>query len=66
MCFHASRIESRISSEGEIILLAQQDRSKWNWKLIEEGNAYLNKAAFGDSLNTYHVEAAIAFEHCKQ
>jgi len=64
MCFHASRIESRISSEGEIILLAQQDRSKWNWKLIEEGNAYLNKAAFGDSLNTYHVEATIAFEHC--
>jgi RNA polymerase sigma-70 factor (ECF subfamily) len=64
MCFHASRIDRRINSEGEIILLAQQDRSKWNWKLIEEGNAYLNKAAFGDSLNTYHIEAAIAFEHC--
>lgn len=64
MCFHASRIDSRISSEGEIILLAQQDRSKWNWKLIEDGNMYLNKAAFGDSLNTYHIEAAIAFEHC--
>ncbi|MFN2440504.1 MAG: RNA polymerase sigma factor, partial [Chitinophagaceae bacterium] len=64
MCFHASRIDSRISSDGEIILLAQQDRSKWDWKLIEEGNEYLNKAAFGDSLNSYHVEAAIAFEHC--
>lgn len=64
MCFHASRIDSRIDPQGEIILLAQQDRSKWDWKLIEEGNEYLNKAAFGDSLSTYHIEAAIAYEHC--
>ncbi len=64
MCFHASRIDSRISPEGEIILLAQQDRSKWNRELIETANAYLNKAAFGDSLSSYHIEAAIAFEHC--
>ena len=64
MCFHASRIDSRTSPEGEIILLAQQDRSKWNKKLINEGNSFLNKAAFGKSLSSYHVEAAIAFEHC--
>jgi len=64
MYFHASRIESRISPDGEIILLAQQDRSKWNHELIEKGNKYMNKAAFGDRLSTYHIEAAIAFEHC--
>jgi len=64
MCFHASRIESRISEDGEIILLAQQDRSKWNIQLINEGNLYLNKAASGEILSTYHVEAAIAYEHC--
>lgn len=64
MCFHAARINSRINEEGEIILLAQQDRSKWNYTLIEEGNNYMNKAAFGDSLSTYHIEAAIAYEHC--
>lgn len=64
MCFHASRIESRISPEGEIILLAQQDRNKWNEQLIKEGNFYMNKAAFGKSISTYHIEAAIAYEHC--
>ncbi|HUR32108.1 MAG TPA: DUF6596 domain-containing protein, partial [Saprospiraceae bacterium] len=64
MYFHASRIESRINNEGDIILLAEQDRSKWNRNWILEGNEYLNKAAFGDSISTYHIEAAIAYEHC--
>lgn len=64
MCFHSSRINSRINEHGEIILLAQQDRSKWNRQLIEEGNTFLSKAAFGDMVSSYHVEAAIAYEHC--
>ena len=64
ICFHSSRSESRISAEGEIILLPYQDRSKWNFDLIAEGNGYMNKAAFGNSISTYHLEAAIAYEHC--
>jgi RNA polymerase sigma factor (sigma-70 family) len=64
MCFHSARIESRLSEAGEIILLAQQDRQQWNHQLIAEGNAYLNKAAFGDLISSYHAEAAIAYEHC--
>lgn len=64
MCFHASRINSRINEAGEIILLAQQDRSKWNKKFIEAGNDYMNQAAFGNTLSSYHIEAAIAYEHC--
>lgn len=64
MCFHIARVDGRIGSEGEIILLAEQDRSKWNADLIAEGNYYLNKAAFGDRVSSYHAEAAIAYEHC--
>jgi RNA polymerase sigma factor (sigma-70 family) len=64
MCFHSARTASRITAEGEIILLAQQDRSKWDRRLIIEGNEYLNKAAFGDRLSSYHAEAAIGYEHC--
>ncbi|MBK9249782.1 MAG: sigma-70 family RNA polymerase sigma factor [Ignavibacteria bacterium] len=64
MCFHSSRIDSRLTHDGDIILLNQQDRSTWNYKLIAEGNEYLNKAAFGTTISTYHLEAAIAFEHC--
>lgn len=64
ICFHSSRTESRLTAEGEIILLPYQDRSKWNHNLIAEGNDYMDKAAFGDSISSYHLEAAIAFEHC--
>lgn len=64
MCFHSSRSDSRLTAEGEIILLARQDRSKWNYDLISEGNNYMNKAAFGDKISSYHLEAAIAYEHC--
>jgi RNA polymerase sigma factor (sigma-70 family) len=64
MCFHSSRSDSRLSAEGEIILLAKQDRSKWNTAMIIKGNQYMNKAAFGSEISSFHLEAAIAFEHC--
>jgi RNA polymerase sigma-70 factor (ECF subfamily) len=64
MCFHAARSECRLTPEGEIVLLQFQDRSKWNAGLISLGNEYMNKAAFGDEISSYHLEAAIAFEHC--
>jgi predicted RNA polymerase sigma factor len=64
MCFHAARIDSRTTTTGEIILLPMQDRTTWNRQLIEEGNAYMNKAAYGNEISTYHLEAAIAYEHC--
>ncbi|MFN0032699.1 MAG: RNA polymerase sigma factor [Flavobacteriales bacterium] len=64
MCFHHSRTESRLTAEGEIILLAKQDRTLWNQNSISLGNEYMDKAAFGEIISTYHLEAAIAFEHC--
>ena len=64
MCFHSSRSDSRLTTEGEIILLPMQDRKKWNAALIDEGNEYMNKAATGDAVSSYHIEAAIAYEHC--
>lgn len=64
ICFHSSRSKSRLTREGEIILLPYQDRSKWNFELIAQGNEYMSKAAFGNSISTYHLEAAIAYEHC--
>lgn len=64
MCFHAARLDSRLKIEGELILLSKQDRTLWDQEIIQSGKQYLNKAAFGDTLSTYHVEAAIAYEHC--
>ena len=64
MCFHAARSSSRTSTDGELILLPQQDRGQWDHELISIGNNYLNKSAFGNQLSTYHLEAAIAYQHC--
>ncbi len=64
MCFQSSRNESRLGGGGEIILLPQQDRSTWNSERIATGNYYMEKAATGEVLSVYHLQAAIAFEHC--
>ena len=64
ICFHSARNESRLTAAGEVILLPQQDRRKWDRNLITEGNRYMNIAAFGAEISSYHIEAAIAFEHC--
>jgi RNA polymerase sigma-70 factor (ECF subfamily) len=64
MCFHYARNKSRVTSEGSIILLHEQDRSQWDQSLIAQGNEWMNQSAFGQRLTTYHLEAAIAYEHC--
>jgi RNA polymerase sigma factor (sigma-70 family) len=64
MHFHAARVESRIGEDGSVILLAEQDRTTWDREMIARGNRYMNKAATGETLSSYHIEAAIAFEHC--
>ena len=64
ICFHSARLSSRVTQEGELILLSMQNREKWDIKLIDKGNEYMNNSAFGDRVTTYHLEAAIAYEHC--
>ena len=65
MCFHAARLESKMSENGKPIDLKHQDRSKYHFPLIKLGNEAMNKAMqYGDT-STYHIEAAIAVEHLK-
>ena len=66
MCFHSSRLEARLDSEGEYILYDDQDTSLWNEELIIKGEHYLNRAAKGDKLSKYHLEAAIAYWHTQK
>jgi len=63
-CFHASRIESRVTEDGSLILLADQDRSLWNQELINHRLQYLSKSSIEAYVTSYHFEAAIAYEHC--
>jgi RNA polymerase sigma factor (sigma-70 family) len=64
MCFQASRFESRIDENNSIILLQHQDRSKWNHDLIGKGYEYLSLSSEGEHISIYHIESAIAAEHC--
>jgi RNA polymerase sigma-70 factor (ECF subfamily) len=63
LCFQASRENARIDNEGQIVLLENQDRAKWNNALIEKGNFYLNAATENGDVTEYHIEAAIAACH---
>ena len=63
MCFHAARFNSRIDENNSIILLPQQDRTKWSHELIKKGSYYLNMSSRGNAISVYHVESAIAAEH---
>lgn len=63
MCYHVSRFASRLDDKGMIVLLKDQDRGQWNRFLIEKGNDYLERAAVGDTIHDFHVEAAIASAH---
>lgn len=63
MCFTASRNDARIDAHGNILLLKQQNRKKWNQALIENGIYHLEQSAAGEHLSKYHIEAGIAYEH---
>jgi RNA polymerase sigma factor (sigma-70 family) len=65
MCFQASRADARVHTDGSIILLKDQDRSRWSLALIEKGKYYLEHAAEGDAFTEYHIEAAIAGCHAR-
>jgi RNA polymerase sigma factor (sigma-70 family) len=63
LCINAARLPARTDEAGELLALADQDRTKWDRELAAEGDRLLRRAARGCELSTYHVEAAIAFVH---
>jgi RNA polymerase sigma-70 factor (ECF subfamily) len=66
MCFHSSRLEARQSQNDEIILYDEQDETLWDRDLIKRGEYFLNQAAKGNELSSYHLEAGIAYWHCQK
>jgi RNA polymerase sigma factor (sigma-70 family) len=63
MCFQAARLHTRMDTEGRIVLLENQDRSRWHQGLIALGYEHLQQASVGQALSEYHLEAAIASYH---
>jgi RNA polymerase sigma-70 factor (ECF subfamily) len=64
LCLHSARFEARLDVHNSLIVLEEQDRGIWNQQLITRGLQFLSKSADGNSVTAYHLEAAIAAEHC--
>jgi RNA polymerase sigma-70 factor (ECF subfamily) len=58
-----SRAAARLDSNGAIVLLEDQDRSRWNRELIAEGQALVEKALRHWRPGPYQIQAAIAAVH---
>ena len=63
LCLQASRLPARLDENGEVVLLRDQNRSRWDRELIGRGVRHLSEASSGDRLTSYHVQAAIAAAH---
>jgi RNA polymerase sigma-70 factor (ECF subfamily) len=65
MLLHESRRGARATSEGELILLQDQDRSLWNREQIAEGLALVVRALRAGEFGPYTLQAAIAAVHAE-
>jgi RNA polymerase sigma-70 factor (ECF subfamily) len=65
LLFHDSRRHARTSSNGDLVLLEDQDRSQWDANLIREGQQLLERALRLRRPGNYQLQAAIAAVHAE-
>ena len=63
MLLHDARRETRTGPAGELVLLEDQDRNRWDADRIEEGQALLERAMRMRRVGPYQLQAAIAALH---
>jgi len=63
MLLQASRLPARVDGEGNLLLLAEQNRALRNRELIQRGLHHLEQSAAGEELSEYHLQAGIAACH---
>jgi len=64
MLLHDARREARMDEAGDIVVLEEQDRSRWNREQITEALPLVEEA-FRNGSGPYALQAAIAAEHCR-
>ncbi|MBK8904710.1 MAG: RNA polymerase sigma factor [Anaerolineaceae bacterium] len=65
MLLHDSRHETRLNAAGELVLLDEQDRTRWDQAKITEGLAVLDEALALFAPGPYQVQAAISALHAE-
>jgi RNA polymerase sigma-70 factor (ECF subfamily) len=64
MLLHDSRREARLDEAGDLVVLEEQDRTRWNKEQIAEALALVDEA-LSNTPGPFAIEAAISAEHCK-
>ena len=63
MLLHESRRGARTTASGDVILLEDQDRARWNREQIDEGIALVERALASGQIGPYTLQAAISAVH---
>ncbi|QDU56642.1 RNA polymerase sigma factor [Aeoliella mucimassa] len=63
MLLHESRRTARISTNGDIILLEDQDRTLWSQPFIDEGKQLIDRSLASRRFGVYTIQAAISAVH---
>ncbi|WP_328733215.1 RNA polymerase sigma factor [Streptomyces caniferus] len=63
MLLTASRRDARTGPDGDLVLLADQDRRRWDRRLIAEGHALVRQCLRRDQPGPYQIQAAIQAVH---
>lgn len=63
LCFQASRFDARRDETGDLIAYTDQNRSRWDKRLITQGRYFLQRSTPNGETGRYQLEAAIAFLH---
>lgn len=63
MFFGASRLAARTDELGDLVLLEDQDRARWDRAQLARGFHHLERAAEGSEVSRFHLEAGIAAIH---
>ena len=64
MLLNAARNPTRLDSEGNLLRLQEQDRTRWDKSMIARGMFHFAQSAGGAELSEYHLQAGIAACHC--
>ncbi len=64
MLLNCARLPARMDDEGNLLLLKEQDRARWDKPMIARGMFHLAQSAAGEELTEYHLQAGIAACHC--
>ena len=65
MALQTARLPARVNEAGDLVLLEDQDRGRWDPQLIALGFHHFDQSMAGDKVSEYHVQAAIAATHAR-